>query len=41
MAVVVGFTGGDVKNGTALATGIGIQNILEGLALSVSLIADR
>lgn len=38
MAVGVGFAGGDVKNGTALATGIGIQNILEGLAVSVSLI---
>lgn len=39
MAVGVGFAGGDVSNGTALATGIGIQNILEGLAVSVSLIA--
>lgn len=39
MAVGVGFAGGDIKNGTALATGIGIQNILEGLAVSVSMIA--
>jgi ZIP family zinc transporter len=38
MAVGVGFAGGDTANGTALATGIGIQNILEGLAVSVSLI---
>ena len=39
MAVGVGFAGGDVQNGISVATGIGIQNILEGLAVSVSLIA--
>lgn len=37
MAVGVGFAGGDVSNGTSLATGIGIQNIPEGLAVAVSL----
>lgn len=39
MAVGVGFAGGDVDNGTSLATGIGIQNIPEGLAVAVSLLA--
>jgi zinc transporter, ZIP family len=39
MAVGTGFAGGDVGNGTTLATGIGIQNIPEGLAVSVALIA--
>jgi ZIP family zinc transporter len=38
MAVGVGFAGGDVSNGVTLATGIGIQNIPEGLAVSLSLI---
>jgi ZIP family zinc transporter len=39
MAVGVGFAGGDVSNGTILATGIGIQNIPEGLAVAVSLLS--
>ncbi len=39
MAVGVGFAGGDFGNGTALATGIAIQNVPEGLAVAVSLLA--
>jgi len=39
MAVGVGFAGGDVGNGTTLATGIGIQNAPEGLAVAVSLLS--
>jgi ZIP family zinc transporter len=37
MAVGVGFAGGDVSNGMTLATGIGIQNMPEGLAVSFAL----
>ena len=37
MAVGVGFAGDDRANGISLATGIGIQNIPEGLAVSLSL----
>ena len=39
MAVGVGFAGGDISNGTSLATGIGIQNIPEGLAVAISLLS--
>lgn len=39
MAVGVGFAGGDVGNGAALAVGIGIQNVPEGLAVAASLLA--
>jgi len=39
MAVGSGFAGGDMQNGITLATGIGIQNIPEGLAVAVALIA--
>ncbi|PUE03602.1 MAG: ZIP family metal transporter [Candidatus Sedimenticola endophacoides] len=39
MAVGVGFSGGDIAKGLSLATGIGIQNIPEGLAVSLSLMA--
>lgn len=39
MAVGVGFAGGDVRNGFVLALGIGIQNIPEGLAVALSLMA--
>ena len=39
MAVGVGFAGGDVGNGIALATGIGMQNIPEGLAVAASMLA--
>lgn len=41
MAVGVGFAGGDIGNGVALATGIGVQNIAEGLAVAASLLAIR
>lgn len=37
MAVGVGFAGGDIANGISLATGIGIQNAPEGLAVAASL----
>ncbi len=39
MAVGSGFAGGDLHNGMTLATGIGIQNIPEGLAVAIALIA--
>lgn len=39
MAVGVGFAGGDVINGTSLATGIGVQNIPEGLAVATGLLS--
>ena len=39
MAVGTGFAGGDIANGITLATGIGIQNVPEGLAVAVSLLA--
>jgi ZIP family zinc transporter len=39
MAVGVGFAGGDLANGVSLATGIFIQNIPEGLVVSVSLLS--
>jgi len=39
MAVGVGFAGGDLENGTSLATAIFIQNIPEGLVVAISLIA--
>ena len=39
MAVGVGFAGGDIANGVSLATGIGTQNIPEGLAVAVSLLS--
>jgi len=39
MAVGTGFAGGDTANGMTLATGIGIQNIPEGFAVAVAMIA--
>jgi ZIP family zinc transporter len=39
MAVGVGFAGGDLENGTSLATAIFIQNIPEGLVVAISLMA--
>lgn len=39
MAVGVGFAGGDVANGTVLATAIGLQNVPEGLAVAAALVA--
>lgn len=38
MAVGVGFAGGEVSNGVALAVGIGLQNVPEGFAVALSLI---
>ncbi|MDX1499418.1 MAG: ZIP family metal transporter [Woeseiaceae bacterium] len=38
MAVGVGFAGGDLANGRSLATGIGLQNVPEGLAVAASLL---
>ena len=39
MAVGVGFAGGEISNGIALAVGIGLQNVPEGFAVALSLIA--
>lgn len=39
LAVGVGFGGGDVAGGTALAVGIGLQNAPEGLAVALALLA--
>jgi ZIP family zinc transporter len=39
LAVGVGFAGGDNAAGTTLAVGIGLQNMPEGLAVAVALIA--
>ena len=41
MAVGVGFGGGDVERGAALALGIGLQNAPEGLAVAVALRGER
>ncbi len=38
LAVGVGFGGGDTANGIALATGIGLQNLPEGLVVALSLV---
>ncbi len=40
LAVGVGFGGGDTANGLALATGIGLQNIPEGMVVALSLVAE-
>lgn len=40
MAVGVGFGGGDLDNGKALALGIGIQNVPEGLAVAAALLTQ-
>lgn len=40
MAVGVGFGGGDMDNGRALALGIGIQNVPEGLAVAAALLTQ-
>ena len=39
MAVGVGFGGGDTARGVSLATGIGLQNVPEGLAVAASLVS--
>jgi ZIP family zinc transporter len=41
MAVGVGFGGGDIKSGTVLAIGIGLQNIPEGLAVALPLLREK
>jgi ZIP family zinc transporter len=41
LAVGVGFAGGDIARGAILAAGIGIQNIVEGLAVALSIYRDR
>jgi ZIP family zinc transporter len=41
LAVGVGFAGGDIARGAILAVGIGIQNIVEGLAVALSIYRDR
>lgn len=41
MAVGVGFGGGDIKAGTTLAIGIGLQNIPEGLAVALPLLREK
>jgi len=41
LAVGVGFAGGNISAGTIMAIGIGIQNIVEGLAVSFSVFRDR
>lgn len=38
LSVGVGFAPGDIRAGTVLATGIGIQNIVEGLVVALTLI---
>ena len=38
ISVGVGFAGGDIHHGTFLATGIGIQNIVEGLIVALPLV---
>lgn len=39
MSVGVGFGGGDLANGTALAIGIGLQNVPEGFAVAAALLS--
>lgn len=41
LAVGVGFGGGDIKAGTKLAVGIGLQNIPEGLAVAFPLLREK
>ena len=41
IAVGVGFGGGDMKAGTTLAIGIGLQNIPEGLAVALPLLREK
>jgi ZIP family zinc transporter len=41
LAVGVGFGGGNVANGTALAIAIGLQNLPEGLAVAVALLTQH
>ena len=41
IAVGVGFGGGDMKAGTTLAIGIGLQNMPEGLAVALPLLREK
>jgi len=41
MAVGVGFGGGDMRAGTTLAIGIGLQNMPEGLAVALPLLREK
>ena len=41
MAVGIGFGGGDIKAGTTLAIGIGLQNMPEGLAVALPLLREK
>lgn len=41
LSVGVGFAGGDIRAGIILAIGIAIQNVIEGLVTSVSLLRNR
>ena len=41
MAVGVSFGGGDIKAGTTLAIGIGLQNMPEGLAVALALLREK
>ena len=41
LAVGVSFGGGDVGAGIALATGIGLQNMPEGLAVALPLVREK
>jgi len=41
MAVGVGFGGGDIRAGTILAIGIGLQNVPEGLAVALPLLREK
>jgi len=41
LSVGVGFADGNIRAGTALAIGIGLQNIIEGLVVAVPLFRDR
>jgi ZIP family zinc transporter len=41
LTVGVGFAGGNIASGTVLAMGIGIQNIVEGLAVALALLKEK
>lgn len=41
LTVGVGFAEGNIRSGAVLAAGIGIQNIVEGLAVALSVFRDR
>jgi len=41
LTVGVGFAGGNIASGIMLAVGIGIQNIIEGLAVGLTMLRDK